>query len=245
MTHRPIASLPVQDPCAAKPPFAHQENVTYDRFRTILAPFAKGTITLGWSTPSGAPRLEWRATQKENKKRTFLLQPFSSCGNLSAMQHTSSTPLAAQAGAIAAAIRAEASHQALKAGMVAALHALILSALARLVARLENLVQLWQAGLLPPHPATPARRTNPPISAPLAAAPSTGLTPREPRARPPSAVRDSHVPHAIARRPASPVIIFSRVVPVSAPTARHLAPCRARPPDFSFFARHTPSPNCA
>jgi hypothetical protein len=44
-----------------------------------------------------------------------------------------------------------------------ALHALILACLARLVARLEDLVRLWQAGLLPPLPTVtaPARRRTP------------------------------------------------------------------------------------
>ena len=146
------------------------------------------------------------------------------------MQPVSSTPLAAQAGAIAAAIRAEASHQARKAGMVAALHALILSALARLVASLENLVQLWQAGLLPPRPTTPAQ------AAPI---------PREPRPR--SAARHSHVrvtPRATAPRARVPAIILSPSPQAQAAKPRHPAQARAHPPDFRFFAFHTPSTNC-
>ena len=157
------------------------------------------------------------------------------------MQPLSSTPLAAQAGAIAAAIRAEASHQALKAGMVAALHALILSALARLVARLENLVQLWQAGLLPSHPATPASRATPPI-APHNSAPSVP-GPREPRTSPASIVRHRDAQSAAAHAPNRPTTIPCRA-PDPVPEARPPTIRRAQPPEFSIFALHTPSPNC-
>ncbi len=50
---------------------------------------------------------------------------------------------------MAAEMRAAADHQAAEAGLIAALHALILATLARLFNRLENMVALWAAGALP------------------------------------------------------------------------------------------------
>ena len=156
------------------------------------------------------------------------------------MQHITSTPLAAQAGAIAAAIRAEASQRAAQAGMVAALHALILSALARLVTSLENLVQLWQAGLLPSPRAPAVRHATPGATsstAPLAAAPSL----QQQRARHPSAARDRHAPIPAARRPAIPTARRS-----AARAALHPAPeARHAPPDFPFFGLHVSIQTCA
>ena len=63
-----------------------------------------------------------------------------------------STPslLAQHVAGIHAELRAEADHHAAQAGVIAALHALILTALARLFARLDDLLALWQAGQLPP-----------------------------------------------------------------------------------------------
>ena len=53
---------------------------------------------------------------------------------------------APQVASIAADLRATADFHAAQAGLVAALHALILAALARLFTRLEDLVTLWQSG---------------------------------------------------------------------------------------------------
>ncbi len=120
------------------------------------------------------------------------------------MQYITSTPLAAQAGAIAVAIRAEACHRAAQAGIVATLHALILSALARLVTSLENLLQLWQAGVLPP----PAARPAAPRPAPSPDATTPPL--RQARARHPSATRHSHARlAAMAGAPAPSATPFS------------------------------------
>jgi len=94
-------------------------------------------------------------------------------------------------------MRTEAALRAAQAGIVAALEALVLTLLARIVARLDCMLALWQAGRLPvppPHRAPPAcqvrtaTRAHPPIAwqrtrarcaAPhVAPAPGTAATPR-------------------------------------------------------------------
>ena len=60
------------------------------------------------------------------------------------------TPLLAHhLAALTAELRAQADRAAAEAGLIAALHALILATLARLFTRLETLVDLWAAGQLP------------------------------------------------------------------------------------------------
>ena len=88
------------------------------------------------------------------------------------------TPLAASAAGILAALRHEADCHAadlsLGSGPVAALHALILACLARLLTSLGDLLDLWRAGQLPPpQPANPTglRQAG---STPLPAAPHPG-----------------------------------------------------------------------
>lgn len=150
------------------------------------------------------------------------------------MEHITSTPLAAQAGAIAAAIRAEASHQAIKAGMVAALHALILSALARLVTSLENLLQLWQAGALP----SPASRPATPRAAAIQAPDATTPPLRQARARHFSVTRQRHARSATstaAPAPSTPPFPqHTRARSVSGVGAA--AACGLPMPDSAFLA---------
>ena len=75
------------------------------------------------------------------------------------------TSLARNLAVILTDIRSEADRRAAERGLVAALHALILSAFARLFTRLETLVSLWQAGQLPlplAPPRIPIARLHPP-----------------------------------------------------------------------------------
>jgi len=67
--------------------------------------------------------------------------------------------LAHRVAAIQAEIRDEAAHHAARAGLVASLHVLILTALARLLACLEQMVELWRSGQLPPK--SPTRIASP------------------------------------------------------------------------------------
>jgi hypothetical protein len=60
------------------------------------------------------------------------------------------TPLPQALQALVGELRAESALRAAEAGLVAALQALILTLLVRLLSRLEAMVTLWQAGLLPP-----------------------------------------------------------------------------------------------
>ena len=59
------------------------------------------------------------------------------------------SPLTHQIAGLAAGIQTEADLRAAEAGAVAALHALILASLAHLLARLADMIGLWQSGLLP------------------------------------------------------------------------------------------------
>jgi len=72
---------------------------------------------------------------------------------------TSAPLLAHRVAAIQAEIRDEAAHHAARAGLVASLHVLILTALARLLACLEQMVELWRSGQLPPK--SPTRIASP------------------------------------------------------------------------------------
>ena len=83
------------------------------------------------------------------------------------MQTHPSSALALHVAGLSAALRAEADHHAVQAGLVMALHALILAAPARIMARLENLIALWQAGQLPaPQPRTRTAHTRTPPKPP-------------------------------------------------------------------------------
>ncbi len=123
------------------------------------------------------------------------------------MSEHSTTPLAHQVAIMAAEMRAAADHQAAEAGLIAALHALILATLARLFDRLENMVALWAAGALParaprqPSPARPRAQaeSHSPRTAPcrtsrarphqvppeLSAVPAARSTPASPTQHPP------------------------------------------------------------
>ena len=132
------------------------------------------------------------------------------------MDQTLSTPLAAQVGAITAAIRAEANQRAAQAGVIAALHALIFAAFARMVAGLEKLIQLWQSGLLPQASAT-APRHSPPSAATTPHAHNgvsgpSGLRASAPATTQPAATQPSASPDGHARRAAasSAVGLFPR-----------------------------------
>lgn len=101
------------------------------------------------------------------------------------MQLKPSPSMAQQLSAILADIAAPATHHQARSGLVTILHALILSALDRLIRCLETAFALWQAGQLPAlapratahttaAPATTAPRHNRPLPA--------GITPRRHRA---------------------------------------------------------------
>lgn len=95
----------------------------------------------------------------------------------------SSPPLAQRVAGIAAAMRATADEQAAGAGLLAALHALILTTLARLFGRLEHIVQLWQAGQLSlPAEPQPARRSPAPSRAKRTTASRPAAFRKRPRA---------------------------------------------------------------
>jgi len=125
-----------------------------------------------------------------------------------------------------AGIRADAAYHAAQAGLIAALHALILTALARLIARLDHIVTLWAAGQLPiPAPAKPRTERTARPGTPARHTPRT----RRPRQPMPAPVRLTA--RAIAPRPAPP--IFLRTTPDSVPRR---SPSRPRPPPFFFRA---------
>lgn len=158
------------------------------------------------------------------------------------------TPLAPLVAGIAADVRAMAAQEAARAGLLAALHALIFATLARLSTTLEAMVTLWAAGLLPlptPRKASPARQTatrpNPRAAAPAPFVPLcagrhlAAVPPHAPGAHPisPSAQRERAQP-SHARPPERPL---------PAPRARPrpaAAPSRWRHPAIGS-ARHTPT----
>jgi hypothetical protein len=107
------------------------------------------------------------------------------------MTHT--TPLAQQVVGVAAAIREEAEAVSAHGGVVAVLHALFLSTLARLVGRLEHMILQWQAGQLPPQ--TPRR----PRQA-AEVAPGESLRATTP-SRPDQARRTAPRPHSVPGLP--------------------------------------------
>ena len=170
------------------------------------------------------------------------------------MEQTPSTTLAAQAGAITAAICAEANQRAAQAGVVAALHALILAALARLFAGLENLLHLWQAGQLPASGATapcrspasaaaphPSRHAVPGLSRPCASAPRTTQ---------PAAGQHDHARHAAASSAVAQSHCTAAPRQACAPwpqarSARRTAAARTAEGFFTIFALHAPTLNCA
>lgn len=92
----------------------------------------------------------------------------------------SDPPLAQQVAGIRAGVHAQADHYAVRSGVVAALHVLILACLARLLARFEDILALWQAGQLPHRPAAHPISTGP--IAPRSGTPRTPTRPRSPRA---------------------------------------------------------------
>lgn len=90
--------------------------------------------------------------------------------------------------ALATEVRAKAEDRAAEGGPVAALHALILATIAQLIARLGELIELWQQGLLPPPSQSRSRvRTQPNVAFATATsaqgAPTRAALPR-PRPRP-------------------------------------------------------------
>ena len=132
------------------------------------------------------------------------------------MLEQSPPPLTRQLTDLAAGVRAEAALRAAEAGLVAALHALILGCLARLLARLDDLAALWVSGQLPhpnhtiapPHPSRAARDGASPPAGPSSGTPSCGA---------PS--RGANPGHA----PPAPIMRAPRVAP-ERPPARTRAP---------------------
>jgi len=120
------------------------------------ASMKRGTTSAGSHNPAGAQN---KALQRS--RRLY---------NISYMLVTAPAPLPQHAAGLAAAMRAEADLRAAEAGLVAALHTLILATLARLLTRLEEMVALWQAGRLPlpaprqPRPTAPTQRCPAPIA---------------------------------------------------------------------------------
>jgi len=121
------------------------------------------------------------------------------------MLDQSPQPLAERIADMAAELRATADEAAAQAGLVAALHALILAALVRIFTRLEDMVALWQSGQLPPlAPARHAERSapNPPrITRRMAASrrPHFQAHAQAPEANAPESVRHAAEPAAPAR----------------------------------------------
>ena len=148
------------------------------------------------------------------------------------------SPLAQHLAVILTDIRAGAAHQAARNGAVAALHALILAALARLLARFENVLAHWQSGQLAPSvPAGPAP----------AHPPSTPRDTTAPQIRP---LRSTTYP----RRPA-PAVLPAPGAPAQprpapcqlprnlSPQPPHARQARSQPPNHNFcfstpFKRH-------
>jgi hypothetical protein len=132
------------------------------------------------------------------------------------------TPQAPRFDGIAAELRAMAATHAASDGVVAALHALILAALARLFARLDDMFAQWQAGLLLPPPSR--------VRAPRPAAPRANRTSRTPYARPTSVAPHAPEPPAAitpARARRGPHRVPSRAIPTPHPVAPISRP---RPP---------------
>lgn len=135
------------------------------------------------------------------------------------------TPLAPSAAGTLAALRAETDRQtadlALGSGPVAALHVLIFACLARLLARLGDLLDLWHAGQLPaPHATNPTGLRQPagaprPIARPRARCTAGRVTPT--RANPDQRAPAAHVQDrrhiGIAPCPPPPI-------PITVPPAR-------------------------
>ena len=122
--------------------------------------------------------------------------------------------LAEQVAAILARIHASVEDHHARPGLVAALHALILSAFARLFTRLETLVALWQAGQLPATAARPqapmpaprtqaASRPTPRHTKPRQHTPKDRINPPTPAARLPRA-KNSHGRHPHPAAPSRP-----------------------------------------
>lgn len=137
------------------------------------------------------------------------------------------SPLAQHLAVILTDIRAGAAHQAARNGAVAALHALILAAFARLLTRFENLLTLWQSGqLAQPAPAQP---------------PSTQHHTTAPQIRP---LRATTYPRRPAR--ALPVTRHPAAQPATAAIPRPPEPRATTAPQLSFFnALQAPSPTYA
>ncbi len=114
------------------------------------------------------------------------------------------TPLAHHLATITAELRAQANRATTDAGPIAALHALILAALARLFNGLTELFSLWQAGQLAP--ALPAHNGA-----------TTSRNHNHPRAATP------HHRHAAARPAARH---SNALAPTAAPIRRHSAPAK-------------------
>ena len=152
------------------------------------------------------------------------------------------TPLAIQVAGIAADLHATAEHRAAQAGVVAALHALILATLARLFTCLEDLVTLWQSGQLPAPAPRLRHRQNQPAAAPAAikrpaanrAAPAAPPRPHSPNpARAPAPACIATPPairltctRAAPQRPLSPHSLANR--PRAGPPATVSLPARSR-----------------
>lgn len=132
--------------------------------------------------------------------------------DMKAAPHPSAAPPLA---GLLAGMRAETAQLAAQAGIVAMLHALIMSCLTRLVGRLDHLMTLWQAGQLPiPHTGTPHTGTPRPLPAQ--------------RRIPAPRFRLSHRPPSAGAR----IIIGVHIAARSCPTAasRSAIP-RSTPPD--------------
>lgn len=119
----------------------------------------------------------------------------------------------------------------------ATLHALILACLARLIGRLEDMVQLWRAGLLPPpnhpaaHPAAPGTSRAPPASA--------RRTPRRYRRRRQTRAPRQHsvappCRHGVMRPPSAAAITPSRATTPSPAGIASPRLCHARAPPPGF-----------
>ena len=122
-------------------------------------------------------------------------------------------PLATQFASLRAAAEAHTS----RCWLTAALEAMIMTALARIFGQLEEIIRLWQAGLLP---ALPNRPSIPPVHQPQAdAAPPT-------RARHAPSPRAAKPRHAKSRP--APINIRSSCNP--SPRPRAAQPSRTRPP---------------
>lgn len=195
--------------------------------------------------------------QKMCPKRKFILVIFAKPRYEIHMQQAHPNSLPAQAGAIAVAIRADADQRAKHGGAVALLHALILGALARIFARLGDMIALWQAGLLPLTCAAPS----PPRRAPHAVVTSSASGQAAPRRALPRATQSATphpfpAPKAPARHRARVAAIARGVgnarprragVPPQSGASRNRVSSvatRAIHAPFSIFAVPASLPNC-